>query len=177
MNYRMAYLSKDTDSSFFSFRTRTPSDILRTLDIDRALLTFDECMGSPAFVAQPKIGAEVKFSLKTRDASIAEIRKTQANAALTRLWAARRSPARRLTQMQIMGLAGLVHDLWVEQFEQDPGDRAAWIANKAVNRAVQEGRLISVPAIVPGQMPDELQFATAEFGENFPSCQTMITEV
>lgn len=94
MNYQMAYLSKDTDSSFFSLRTRTPTEVLWTLDIDRGLLTFEECMGSPAFVAHPKIGTEVKFSLKTRDAAVADIRKNQANAALAKLWATRRSPER-----------------------------------------------------------------------------------
>ncbi|MGY2932731.1 DUF6538 domain-containing protein [Bradyrhizobium sp. CW1] len=90
MNYRMAYLSKDNDSSFWSFRTRTPSDILRALDNDRALLTFEQCMGSPAFVVSARIGAEVKFSLKTREVAIAEIRKNQAGVALAKLWAARR---------------------------------------------------------------------------------------
>jgi len=151
MNYRMAYLSKDNDSSFWSFRTRTPSDVLRTPDIDRALLTFEQCMGSPAFIAHPRIGAEVKFSLKTRDHTIAEIRKNQVSAVLAKLWAARRSAPSRLTHIQIMGLvmglAGLVHELWVEQFEQEPGERAAWVAHKALNRAVQEGRLINVSPI------------------------------
>jgi hypothetical protein len=115
MNYRMAYLSKDNDSSFWSFRTRTPSDILRTLDHDRALLTFEQCMDSPAFVVYARIGAEVKFSLKTRDAAIAGIRRNQANLALAKLWAARRSAPLQLTHKQLMGLAGLVHELWVLQ--------------------------------------------------------------
>lgn len=166
MNYRMAYLSKDSDSSFFSYRTRTPSDILRMLDTDRALLTFEQCMGSPAFVVTAKIGAEVKFSLRTRDPAVAEVRKNQAGAALARLWAARRSPPKRLSHMQIMGLARLVHELYVEEFQQEPGERAAWIAHKALNRAVQEGRLINVPQIVPGQMPDECQLAAQQFGDN-----------
>lgn len=166
MNYRMAYLSKDTDSSFYSFRTRTPLDVLKTLDNERALLTFDECMGSPAFAVTAKIGSEIKFSLRTRDHSIAEIRKNQARDVLARLWAARRSAPRQLTHMQVLGLAGLVHDLWVEHFQQNPGDRAAWISHKAVNRAVMEGRLTSVPAIVPGQMPDERQLAIDHFGED-----------
>lgn len=166
MNYRMAYLSKDNDSSFWSFRTRTPSDILRTLDNDRALLTFEQCMDSPAFVVNAHIGAEIKFSLKTRDPAIAEIRKNQAGVALAKLWAARRSAPRRLTHMQIMGLARLVHELYIEEFQQEPGDRAAWIAHKALNRAVQEGRLINVPPIIPGQMPDEGELAIEEFGDD-----------
>jgi len=85
MNYRMAYLSKDKDSSFLSFRRRTPADIPRTLDNERALLTFEQCMSSPAFTVTAKIGAEVKFSLKTRDPAIAEIRKGQATVVLARL--------------------------------------------------------------------------------------------
>jgi integrase len=167
MNYRMAYLSKDNDSSFYSFRTRTPSDVLRTLDNDRALLAFEACMGSPAFVVNVRIGAEVKFSLKTREVAVAEIRKNQAKVALTKLWAARRSESKSLTLMQIMGLARLVHKLYVEEFQQEPGERAAWIAHKALNRAVQEGRLISAPPIVPGVMPNEAELAVEEFGEDF----------
>lgn len=166
MNYRMAYLYKDSDSSVWNFRTRTPSDIVRSLDNDHALLTFDECMGSPAFFVRPRIGAEVKFSVKTRDLAIAEIRREQAKLALTKLWAARRAEPRRLTQKQVMGLARLVHELYVEQFEQEPGDRAAWIAHKALNRAVKEGRLVVVPPIVPGERPDECELAAEQFGED-----------
>lgn len=166
MNYRMAFLYKDSDSSVWNFRTRTPSDIVRSLDNDRALLAFDECMGSPAFVVQPRIGVEVKFSVKTRDLAVAEIRKEQAKLVLSKLWAARRSEPRQLSHMQILGLARLVHELYVEQFQQDPGDRAAWIAHKALNRAVKEGRLVAVPPIVPGQRPDERELANEQFGED-----------
>jgi hypothetical protein len=114
-------------------------------------------MDSPAFVANARIGAEVKFSRKTRDPAIAEIRKNQASVALAKLWAGRRSSPRRLTHTQIMGLARLVHELYVEEFQQEPGDRAAWIAHKALTRAVQEGRLIgalstSLP-LFPGKCP------------------------
>ncbi len=126
MNYRMAYIYLDTDSSLWNFRVRTPSDILRNLDNDRVLLVFDRCMGEPGFEVHPRIGAEVKFSLRTRSAAVAEIRKNQAAAELARLWAAKRSEPKQLDFMQIMALAGLVHELYVESFQQEPGDRADW---------------------------------------------------
>jgi hypothetical protein len=50
----MAYLSKDKDSSFLSFRKRTPADILRMLDNDRALPTFEQCMNSRHSWSPPK---------------------------------------------------------------------------------------------------------------------------
>jgi hypothetical protein len=167
MSYRMSHIYQDSDSSFWNFRTRTPSDVLRILDNDRALLVFDTCMGNPGFQVNPRIGAEVKFSLRTRDAAVAEIRKNQAKAELGRLWAAKRSGPTRLDFMQIMGLARLVHELYVESFQQEPGERANWIAHKALNRAVTEGRLVDVPPIIPGQMPNERQLATEEFGSDF----------
>jgi hypothetical protein len=166
MNYRMSYIYQDTDSSVWNFRTRTPSDVLRSLDNDRAMLVFDTCMGSPGFQVDPRIGAEVKFSLRTRDAAVAEIRKNQAKAELAKLWAAKRSGPQRLDLMQIMGLARLVHELYVESFQREPGERADWIAHKALNRAVTEGRLVSAPRIVLGRMPDERQLAIDEFGDD-----------
>lgn len=91
MNYRMTHIYLDMDSSLWNFRVRTPSDILRNLDNDRVLLAFDRCMGEPGFEVQPRIGAEVKFSLRTRNAAVAEVRKNQAAAELARVWAAKRS--------------------------------------------------------------------------------------
>ena len=167
MSYRMSRIYQDSDSSLWNFRTRTPSDVLRMLDKDRALLVFDTCMGNPGFQVSPLIGAEVKFSLRTRDAAVAEIRKNQAKAELGKLWAAKRSEPTRLNLMQIMGLARLVHELYVESFQHEPGERADWIAHKALNRAVTEGRLLDVPPIIPGQMPDELHLATEVFGSDF----------
>jgi hypothetical protein len=63
----MSHIYQDSDSSLWNFRTRTPSDVLRMLDKDRALLVFDTCMGNPDFRVTALIGAEVKFSLRTRD--------------------------------------------------------------------------------------------------------------
>ncbi|WP_194405207.1 tyrosine-type recombinase/integrase [Bradyrhizobium sp. CCBAU 53351] len=162
----MAYIYLDTDSSHWNFRLRTPTDVLRILDDDRLLMVFDRCMGEPGFEAQVRIGAVVKLSLRTRNAAVAEIRKAQALAQLAKVWAAKRSEPKRLNLMQIMGLAGLVHDLYVETFQQEPGERADWIAHKAVNRAVREGRLVDVPPIIPGQMPNEQQLALDEFGDD-----------
>ena len=166
VTYRMAYLYKDSDSSFWNFRTRTPSDILGRLDTDRMLLVFERCMGSPGFQANVRIGGEVKFSLRTRNDAVAEIRKNVALTELSKVWAAARFEPKRLTHIQILGLARLVHELYVESFEQEPGERADWIAHKALNRAVEEGRLINVPAIVPRQIPDEREFAARQFGED-----------
>ena len=58
MTYRIAHLYKDSDSSLWNFRTRTPSDVLGRLDTDRVLLVFERWMGSPGFQANVRIGDE-----------------------------------------------------------------------------------------------------------------------
>ncbi|WP_370168743.1 hypothetical protein [Bradyrhizobium elkanii] len=162
----MAYIYLDTDSSHWNFRVRTPADVLRILDDDRLMMVFDRCLDEPGFEVQARIRALVKFSLRTPNLAVAEVRKNQALAQLAKVWAAKRSEPKRLNLMQVMGLAGLVHDLYVETFQQEPGERADWIAHKALNRAVREGRLVDVPPIIPGQMPNEQQLALDEFGDD-----------
>lgn len=166
MNYRMTHIYLDTDSSHWNFRVRTPADVLRVLDDDRLMFVFERCMDDPGFETQARIGAVVKLSLRTRNAAVAEIRKTQALAQLAKVWAAKRSEPKRLNLMQVTALAGLVHGLYIESFQQEPGERADWIAHKALNRAVREGRLVDVPPIIPGQMPNEQQLAIDEFGDD-----------
>lgn len=113
MNYRMAYIYLDTDSSSYNFRVRTPSDVLRILDDDRLLLAFGGCLGEPGFDLQARIGAVVKFSLRTSNAAVAVIRKNQALAQLAKVWAAKRSEPQQLDFMQIMGSrASYVNSMW-----------------------------------------------------------------
>ncbi len=54
----------------------------------------------------------------------------------------------------------------------------AWISQKALNRAVQEERLINVPPIMPGRMGGESDLAIEEFGASirFRFCQTTTTD-
>jgi len=47
----MNFLSRDTDSTFFNFRTRVPSDVLPKLNGTRALIAFDSYRKNPGFVA------------------------------------------------------------------------------------------------------------------------------
>ena len=62
ISYRMSHIYQDSDSSFWNFRTRTPSDVLRILDNDRALLVFDTCMGNPGFQVKPTNSAHLEPS-------------------------------------------------------------------------------------------------------------------
>jgi hypothetical protein len=51
----------------------------------------------------PRIGAEVKFSLRTCDLSVADFRRNVAVTELTNEWAAAKTEARRLSNEQIFG--------------------------------------------------------------------------
>ena len=97
----MSYIYLDTDSSHWNFWMRTPSDVLRILDDDRLMLAFDRCLGKSGFDLQARIGAVVKFSLRTPNLAVAEIRKSQALAQLAKVWAAKRSEPQQLNFMQI----------------------------------------------------------------------------
>ena len=146
---------------------RTPVDVLAAGAMGRRIL-FDipAIMSSGPLLVKTTIGAEIKFSLRTRIAQVAEFRRSVAMAELEKVFAAVRSGPQVLSQKQLLGLARAVHELYVEAFQDEPGKKDIWIAHKALNRAVAEGRLSNVEPIVPGQMPHDQASALALFGEN-----------
>jgi hypothetical protein len=166
MTYRMAYITTRADSSHHLFRLRTPADVLARGGMNRrVLIQFPEFMYSRPFITTVTIGAEIKFSLRTREDDVAEFRRSVALAELNKVFAAIRAGPQPLTHKQLLGLSRAIHELYVEAFQDDPGSKDIWIAHKALNRAVAEGRIRDVEPIIPGQMPDDQETAAALFGE------------
>ncbi|MBN9006203.1 MAG: hypothetical protein J0H40_12400 [Rhizobiales bacterium] len=132
----------------------------------RVLIQLPEFMGGQPFITTVTIGAEIKFSLRTREDDVAEFRRSVALAELNKVFAAIRAGPRSLTHKQLLGLARAIHELYVEAFQEDPGSNDVWIAHKALNRAVAEGRITDVEPIIPGQMPDDQGTAVALFGDD-----------
>lgn len=167
MAYRMAYLSKRIDSSHHMFRLRTPADVLARGGMSRrVMIQVPEFMGGSPLIAAATIGREIKFSLRTRSNEEAEFRRSVAVVELNKVFAAIRNGPQQLSHMQLLGLARAVHELYVGSFQNDPGANDIWVAHKALNRAVSEGRIRDVTPIVPGQLLDERETATALFGED-----------
>jgi hypothetical protein len=167
MAYRMAYIHHRSDSSNQMFRLRTPADVLASGAMGkRILIEFPPFMGGRPLPITTTIGAEIKFSLRTRVQEVAEFRRSVALAELNKVFAAIRRGPQTLTHKQLLGLSRAIHALYVEAFEDEPGSRDVWIAHKALNRAVAEGRVSNAEPIIPGQMPNDEETAFALFGEN-----------
>jgi hypothetical protein len=167
MAFGMAYVTSRADSSSHIFRLRTPADVLARGGMNRrVLIQFPEFMFSRPFIAATTIGAEIKFSLRTRDHDVAQFRRSVALAELNKVFAAIRAGPQPLTHRQLLGLSRAIHELYVEAFQDDPGSKDVWTAHKALNRAVAEGRVRDVEPIIPGRMPDDHETATALFGDD-----------
>jgi hypothetical protein len=85
MAYRMAHITRRTDSSHHIFRLRTPADVLAGGAMGKRVpFNISGFLQSgPQLVA-----AEIKFSLKARDAGVAEFRTNVALAELNKTFAA-----------------------------------------------------------------------------------------
>jgi hypothetical protein len=110
-----------------------------------------------------KIGAFVKFSLRTRDLDVAKAREGVARSELHKLFNAVGRGPTTVSQRQMVGLAGIVYRLFAETFGENPGRPERWAAWKAFNRAAGEGRITSAPSVRPEPF-DEMEAAKDRFG-------------
>jgi site-specific recombinase XerD len=80
------------------------------------------------------LGKEVKFSLQTRDPTIAKDRASAATQQLERLFEAYRNGPRPLLQKERVALAGKVYEEWANSFEDEPGEPEIWDLVKQANK-------------------------------------------
>lgn len=165
MRFVMPNLSTRDDSSLLQFRMRVPSDVLskargRLLFIDLPAVGTDD-----AVTVAAKVGDVVKFSLRTRDLVAAKARHGVALSSVNRLFAGIRNGPKPLTLRQIVALSGDVYRLFLDECGDDPGSVNNWIALKAFNRAVREGRIVAPPALQPDpKRANECEIARQVFG-------------
>src|SRR5690606_25900899 len=147
MGLRMPTPYRRLKSGNFYFRRRVPADIQR-LGMDTSfVLTLPALDGAREFTVVPKIGHEVKFSLRTRDEQVAKARSAFALARLASHYDALRKGPTPLSHKQIVALSGEVFHFFRQKYEENPGKEKDWTAVKAFNRATLEGRLLNVPPL------------------------------
>lgn len=153
-----------TDSLVQQIQVHVPLDVVEGL---RGLHISVDCPGmgaTPETRITLKIGTTVKGSLRTRDPDVAHARRLRIIEHLERLYATARVGTVKLTHRQMVALAGEVYGLITANFDEDPGDMAAWAAWKGFVRAAREGRIVTAPSISPGELADERAEAARLFG-------------
>ncbi|MGO7837067.1 DUF6538 domain-containing protein [Rhizobium johnstonii] len=123
-------------STFIQFRKRIPKDVLSkaggiTLTIPVGDDVCHMVVGNNA--------AEITCSLRTRDPQEAKERHTTAAAYVDSVWQALREGPKRLTQKQIVGLAGEAYREPVALFEDDPGKPSIWMEIDRLHAEAMEG--------------------------------------
>lgn len=139
MVLRMTRATKRPESSFLTFRKRVPSDILAKAKGHSVTIQFPAEGTHEAATVIAKIGSEIKFSLCTREPSIAKSRTGVAEAHLQRTWEALRSGPRKLTHKQVVALAGKLYEVFALTLEDDPGEAATW--QKVIRPGSQSNRM------------------------------------
>lgn len=115
------------ESSFLTFRKRTPKDILAKAKGQVVTIAFppdSEGQRTATFT----IGPEIKFSLKARDPANARARTGFAESFLAQHWEAIRKGPVSLTHKQTVALSGEVYRLFANGMEDDPGSAKLWDA-------------------------------------------------
>jgi integrase len=155
MVLHMTRPTRRPDSSHLQFRKRVPADIQKAAYGKSAAVSFPAgSTGEPATVIRTTLREQVKFSLQTRDPATAKERNGLATAQLERFYDALRKGPLRLTQKQVVALAGELYNELTLGLQDDPGEANIW----RLAREVHE-RALSDPARMErwfGESVDEL---------------------
>ncbi|HVJ44368.1 MAG TPA: tyrosine-type recombinase/integrase [Dongiaceae bacterium] len=156
--------TKRTESSFLTFRKRVPADIMAKAKGQSITIQFPAEGSHNAATIAAKIGSEIKFSLRTREPSLAKTRTGIAEAHLQRTWEAIRSGPRKLTHKQVVALAGRLYKAFALSLEDDPGSPAVWEKVIAANDVAAKGGFVNPLKIPTDDRPLEVRSLEARFG-------------
>ena len=137
----MARPIRRSDTSFIHFRKRVPADIQRLAKgrtLTFAIPTYDP--DEPEIGATVTLGAEVKFSLRTRDPAVAKSRADLAAAQFERFCEGIRKGHQPLTNKQIVALAGVLRREMIADWEDNPGEPEGWEIMRDLNVDAMESR-------------------------------------
>ncbi|HEX2554363.1 MAG TPA: tyrosine-type recombinase/integrase [Microvirga sp.] len=164
----MNYIYRRDDSSVWQFKMRTPTRLVNGLRGRQILLDIPPVAGTAPMIVSPTVGQFIKFSLKTKDETIAAARAAAAVEHLSRRFAAAEAGPVRLDLANVVALSRDVYDLYIGLYGRDPGQKDVWIAAKAFDRATYEGRIQDAPMLQPGEVADPAE-ATERFGPDLTS--------
>src|SRR5262245_23899484 len=122
----MARPIRRSGSSIIHYRRRVPSDVQKIASGREVSIRLNgDCADKPLAVSA-RLGKEVKFSLRTRDPSVAKERHATATAHLERLYEALRKGPVPLTPKQRVALSGVLYRASADNLEDDPVDPKIW---------------------------------------------------
>lgn len=98
--------TKRRDCGTLQFKRRTPQSLLSAKRGERIPFRFPDPAGD--IEVSPRIGAVMKFSLRTPDRYVAKLRCAIANEAIDRYTRAVAAGPRRLTNKEVVALAGVL---------------------------------------------------------------------
>lgn len=124
---------KDSKTGAYHLRQRTPRDVLARVKGQTVSLPVGD-----TFVTV-KVGDIVQASLRTKEASEARARHAVADGALKRFWDAERKGPIRLSQRQVVALAGTVYGDWKRIMGDDPGLPEAFVQVQRLSLQAREG--------------------------------------
>lgn len=124
-------------TGIYWIKQRVPSRLVSTAKGKMVTVTVDE---TPCTV---KLGEYLKVSLRTKDAAEAKRRGNDAQSQFDLIWQSLTDAPARLTQRQIVGLAGEVYRMF-KVAEDDPGDATRWSKAVEVNNRVLAGQTMFI---------------------------------
>ncbi len=165
MRLTMPKIAMRDDSSHLQFRVKVPIDVRERAKGRMIAVELPAGRSEQAVTVTARVGTHVKFSPRTRDPVTATARQSSALMYLSTVWDAIRSGCRPLTLRQIVALSGDVYRLFLDECGDNPGEVNNWIALKAFNRAVREGRIVVAPALRPDpDYANDVMIAREMFG-------------
>jgi hypothetical protein len=124
----MARPTKRPESSSHQFRKRVPANILKRFAGQKLTVELPSAtQGGQPLVIYVTLGkADLKFSLRTSDPTLARLRNGAATEQLESRFRALKDGPKPLRHKQTVYLAGLVYRAMAEGFEDDPGPARDW---------------------------------------------------
>jgi len=123
MVFRMSRPTSREGSRQAQFKARVPADLLPRIAGRKLVVPVGETSATVRLTDKTKI---IQFSLRTADANEVKVRHAVASARVESFWASLRDGAVRLSQRQVVAIAGEVYREIVQTFEDDPGDPTRW---------------------------------------------------
>jgi len=142
---------KRSGSSFEQFRKRIPLNVLEVARGKRATISLPpEAPDGDPILISITIGAEVRFSLQTRNSTLAKQRNAAATEQLEHIFKTFLDGPRPLGKKRRIEIAGLLYEAFAKYLEDDPGDPEIWQRVQEANDEALTGTPLTIDTF-PGE--------------------------